>query len=58
MQLALQHGLHMSGARQGFELDQLRSERDHEAARIRAMRGSDRKLWTYCRMVCQRLESA
>jgi transcriptional regulatory protein LEU3 len=56
MQLALQHGLHMSDTRQGFELDQLRSEKDHEAARIKAMRGNDGKLWTYCKIVCQRLD--
>lgn len=56
IQLALQHGLHMSGSRQEFELEHLQSERDHEAARIRAMRGNDRKLWTYCRIVCQRFE--
>ena len=53
MQLALQHGLHLADTRRTFELDQLRSERDHEAARIKSMRRNDGRLWVYCKIACQ-----
>jgi transcriptional regulatory protein LEU3 len=54
MQLALQHGLHLSEARQAIGFQQMRSERDEEASRIGSMRCNDHTLWTYCKIVCQR----
>lgn len=54
MQLALQHGLHLADLRRTFEMDQLRSEEDHEGARIKNMRSNDSKIWSWCKIVCQR----
>lgn len=46
MQLAIQNGLHMFSKRQDFTKNTLRQDESEETFRAR--------LWSYCKIVCQR----